>query len=71
MYFLFLYFFPQFTGLFIKTYSNKLCKKFSDKFYLFDDPIFINPDSYNILNNIKENITKSSNFMKKLLVMIS
>ena len=67
VFFIFVFFFLSLLVFLSRYIQINYTKKFSDKFYLFDDPIFINPDSYNILNNIKENITKSSNFYEKII----
>ena len=67
VFFIFVFFFLSLLVYLSRHIQINYVKKFADKFYLFDDPIFINPDSYNTLNNIKENITKSSNFYEKII----
>ena len=42
-------------------------QKFQEKFYIFSDPIFINPDSYYFLTTIKNEIINSSLFFDKLI----
>ena len=41
-------------------------KKNKEQFYLFEDPIFINPDAYFYLGEIKKNILENSSFFEKL-----
>ena len=41
-------------------------KKNKEQFYLFEDPIFINPDAYGHLGKIKNNILENSSFFEKL-----
>ena len=41
-------------------------KKYNEKFYLFNDPILGNPDSYFFLKKIKDNLLSQSNFLEKI-----
>ena len=41
-------------------------KKNKEKFYLFEDPIFINPDAYYYLGTIKNKILDNTSFFEKL-----
>ena len=42
-------------------------KKNSDIYYLYNEPIFINPDSYHFLNKIKEQLLLDTPFFSKLI----
>ena len=41
-------------------------KKFSDKFYIFTDPILSNPDGYHFLTQIKNQLINESSIIEKL-----
>ena len=64
--FIFIFFFTSILVFFSRYLQIVFVKKNKEKFYLFEDPIFINPDAYYHLGTIKNKILDNTSFFEKL-----
>ena len=64
--FIFIFFFTSILVFFSRYLQIVFVKKNKEKFYLFEDPIFINPDAYYYLGTIKNKILDNTSFFEKL-----
>ena len=66
-FFIFIFFFTSILVFFSRYLQIIFVRKNKEQFYLFEDPIFINPDAYYYLGTIKNKILDNTSFFEKLL----
>ncbi|MDC0907935.1 hypothetical protein OAS12_04265 [Candidatus Pelagibacter ubique] len=65
IFYLVLFFFISILVFLSRQIQINYIKKFSNKFYIFNDPVLVNPDGYHHLSNIKNNLISHSNLLEK------
>ena len=65
--YIFIFFFVSVLVFLSRKIQINYIKKFPEKFYVFNDPIFLNPDAYYYLTKIKKQIISNSSFLEKIL----
>jgi asparagine N-glycosylation enzyme membrane subunit Stt3 len=65
IFYLVLFFFISILVFLSRQIQINYIKKFSNKFYIFNDTVLVNPDGYHHLSNIKNNLISHSNLLEK------
>ena len=66
IFYIFLFLIVAFLVFLSRQIQVNYIKKYNETFYLFNDPILGNPDSYFFLKKIKDNLLSQSNFLEKM-----